>query len=174
MLAELARRHRTATFLGIDVDPGMVEHAQREHAAENVRFELADLAGTRIDFTADFAYSVDVLHHVREPLPFLRGVRSLLRTGGVWLVFEPNVFHPYMLWSQGRMRRAGFDEDHFRPWVTEPQLREAGFEVRERRYAFFFPGWIERVPRGVAWIEPALERVRPFGASVVYRLLKTP
>jgi hypothetical protein len=99
-------------------------------------------------------------------------VHSLLRGGATWLALEPNVFHPYMFWSQGRMRRAGFDEDHFRPWVTEPQLREAGFEVAERRYAFLFPGWAERVPAAVSWIEPLLERFRFLGAGVVYRLVR--
>jgi SAM-dependent methyltransferase len=151
----------------------MISHAREQHAADNVRFEVADLATDRPAVEADFAYSVDVLHHVHEPAPFLRGVNALLRPGAAWVAFEPNIFHPYMFWSQGRMRRAGFDEDHFRPWVTEPQLRAAGFDVRERRYALFFPGWFERVPRALASIEPLLERFRPFGASVVYRLLKT-
>src|SRR5207248_26575 len=80
-----------------------------------------------------------------------------------WLAVEPNVFHPYIFWSQSRLRRAGFDEDHFRPWRAEPVLRKAGFEVTERRYAFFFPGWIDRVPGTVAWLEPLLERFRLFG-----------
>ena len=138
----------------------MIEHARAHHALRNARFELADLTHDSPPFEADFAYSVDVLHHVRELPAFLRGMRTLLRTGATWLAIEPNVFHPYMLWSQGRLRRAGFDEDHFRPWVAEPQLREAGFEMRDRRYALFFPGWLEHVPAAVAWVEPLLERLR--------------
>jgi hypothetical protein len=44
--------------------------------------------------------------------------------------------------------------------------------VRERRYALFFPGWLERVPAAIAWVEPLLERFRLLGASVVYRLVR--
>jgi SAM-dependent methyltransferase len=172
MLAELAARHPETTFLGLDVDPRMIAHARERHGAGNVRYDLVDLAQDEPEPTADFAYSVDLLHHVHEPRPFLRGMHALLRPGATWLAIEPNVFHPYIFWSQGRMRRAGFDEDHFRPWVTEPQLREAGFEVHERGYALLFPGWLQHVPRTVAWIEPLLERFRPFGASVVYRLVR--
>jgi hypothetical protein len=97
-------------------------------------------------------------------------LHAVLRPGATWLAIEPNVFHPYIFWSQGRMRRAGFDEDHFRPWTVEPRFRETGFAVIDRRYAFLFPGWIERVPAAIAWLEPLLERFRLFGGSVVYRL----
>lgn len=173
LLAELAARHPGTTFLGLDVDPGMIEHARGRHARDNVSYELVDLTHERPDVAADFAYSVDVLHHVHEPEPFLRNLRALLRAGGTWLVLEPNVFHPYMFWSQGRMRRAGYDEDHFRPWVLEPQFRAAGFDVADRRYAFLFPGWIDHVPRTVARVEPVLERFRFLGAGVVYRLRAT-
>jgi SAM-dependent methyltransferase len=172
LLAELAARHPETAFLGLDVDPKMIDHARERHSLPNARYELVDLSSDTPPGPADFAYSVDVLHHVREPDAFLHGMNALLRPGAAWLAIEPNIFHPYMFWSQGRMRRAGFDEDHFRPWVTEPQLRAAGFDVRERRYALFFPGWLERVPGAVAWIEPLVERFRLLGGSVVYRLVK--
>lgn len=170
LLSELAARHPEAGFLGLDVEPKMIEHARERHARENVRYELLDLGEERAGVLADFAYSVDLLHHVHDVPRFLRGVRSLLRRGATWLAIEPNAFHPYIFWSQRRMRRAGFDEDHFRPWRFEPRLKEAGFEVSDRRYAFFFPGWIDRVPAAIAWVEPPLERFRLFGGSVVYHL----
>jgi hypothetical protein len=83
------------------------------------------------------------------------------------------VFHPYILWSQERMRRAGYDEDHFRPWKVEPLFAESGFDVLDRRYAFLFPGWVEHVPAAVTRLEAPLERFRLFGGSVVYRLERT-
>ena len=173
LLAELATRHPEADFLGLDVEEKMIVHARHHHALENVRYELVDLSTDRPTVAADFAYSIDLLHHVRDLPPFLEGVRAALRTGATWLAVEPNVFHPYIFWSQSRLRRAGFDEDHFRPWRAEPVLRKAGFEVTERRYAFFFPGWIDRVPGTVAWLEPLLERFRLLGGSVVYSLKRS-
>jgi 2-polyprenyl-3-methyl-5-hydroxy-6-metoxy-1,4-benzoquinol methylase len=170
LLAELATAYPEVEFLGVDVEPKMVIHARDHHARNNVHYELVDLAEERPGVTADFAYSIDLLHHIRDLRAFLEGLHDVLRPGATWLAIEPNVFHPYIFWSQARMLRAGYDEDHFRPWVVEPNLREAGFDVSERRYAFFFPGWIERVPALVAWVEPLLERFRLLGGSVVYRL----
>ncbi len=170
LLAELAAAHPALEFVGVDVEPGMIEHARSAHGGENVRFELVDLAHERPPLEAGFAFSIDVLHHVHELPPFLEGVRSVLAPGGAWLAIEPNVFHPYIHWSQARMKRAGLDEDHFRPSAVEPLFRAAGLDVASRRYAFLFPGWIEHVPRVLTWAEPALERSRLMGGSVVYLL----
>lgn len=170
LLAALAAAHPEMDFVGFDADPKMIAHARGRNARDNVRFELIDLAEQRPDGTGDLAYSVDVLHHVRDLRSFLGSLQAALRPGATWLAIEPNVYHPYIFWSQGRMRRAGFDEDHFRPWEVEPRFEEAGFSVVARSYAFLFPGWIERVPRLVAWLEPPLERFRLLGGSVVYRL----
>ncbi len=170
VLAELAAVHPDVAFLGLDVEEKMIVHARDHHPGPNVRFELVDLSTDTPDVTGDLAYSIDVLHHIRDLPGFLRGLHAALRRGATWLAVEPNVFHPYIFWSQERMRRAGLGEDHFRPWAVEPLFGAAGFEVRERRYALLFPGWLDRVPPSVAWIEPLLERFRLFGASVAYRL----
>jgi SAM-dependent methyltransferase len=170
LLAELAREHPETEFVGIDIDPQMIEHARDHHQGANIRFEVVDLSRKRVVDDAAFAYSIDVLHHIRALPLFLPGVHASLRADGKWLAIEPNVFHPYIYWSQERMRRSGVDEDHFRPWKVEPLLQAAGFTIVERRYAFLFPGWLERVPRFLAWLEPLLERFRFLGGSVVYRL----
>jgi SAM-dependent methyltransferase len=173
-LAQLASEHPDAEFVGVDLDPRMIDYAATHHVRENLRYELADFLETRPTVSADFAYSVDVLHHVHDLNGFLNGLHRTLRSGATWVAIEPNVFHPYIFWSQGRMRRAGLDEDHFRPWAVEPKLRACGFAVRDRRYAFLFPGRIRRVPGTLARLESALERFRPLGGSVVYRLERLP
>jgi trans-aconitate methyltransferase len=171
LLAELAAAHPEMDFVGFDIEPKMIDHARTHYPRGNARFELVDLSRARPpDLSADFAYSIDLLHHVDDLHAFVASLHALLRVGASWLAIEPNVFHPYILWSQARMRRAGFDEDHFRPWTAEPEFRRAGFAVSDRSYALLFPGWIQRVPRAVAWIEPLLERRRLFGGSVVYSL----
>jgi trans-aconitate methyltransferase len=170
LLAEIAAAHPGLEFLGVDVEPRMIEHALEAHAGENVTYERIDLTEGRPSLEADFAFSIDLLHHVHDLPPFLEGVRSTVRPGAAWLAIEPNVFHPYIHWSQARMKRAGLDEDHFRPSAVEPLFRAAGFTVSARRYAFLFPGWIEHVPRVLTWIEPKLERFRLLGGSVLYLL----
>ena len=170
LLARLAAAHPDRTFLGLDVEPKMIDYARSHHLRKNLAFDVADISAERPAVSADFAFSVDVLHHVPDLRAFIASVHTLLRPGATWLAIEPNLFHPFIFWSQARMRRAGFDEDHFRPWQAEPEFRRAGFAVQDRSYAFFFPGWLEQVPRVVRWLEPRLERFRVLGGSVVYRL----
>jgi trans-aconitate methyltransferase len=170
LLAQLASDHPDNQFVGVDLDKNMIEHARASHQYGNLRYELADFVHERPSVLADFAYGIDVLHHVHGLPAFLEGVHQVLRPGAIWLAIEPNVFHPYIYWSQARMRRSGLDEDHFRPWVAEAKLRDAGFGVKERRYAFLFPGFVQRVPKGLARIESTFERFRPLGGSVVYLL----
>ena len=170
LVAQFASEQPDAEFVGVDVDPKMIDHARTHHLRDNLRYELADFIRERPTVVADFAYGIDILHHVHDLPPFLAGVHASLRAGATWLAIEPNVFHPYIFWSQGRMRRAGLDEDHFRPWIVEPKLRDAGFAVRDRGYAFLFPGCVHRVPKALARMESVLERFRPVGGSVVYRL----
>jgi trans-aconitate methyltransferase len=174
LLARLAGQHPDAEFVGTDIDSRMIDYAQVHHVHENLRYELADFAQRRPTVIADFAYSIDVLHHVHDLTAFLAGVGQALRSGATWLAIEPNLFHPYIFWSQRRMRRAGLDEDHFRPWSAEPKFRDAGFVVKNRRYAFLFPGCVQRVPRALVRMELALERLRPVGGSVVYQLERLP
>jgi trans-aconitate methyltransferase len=170
LLFDLAERHPELDFRGLDVEERMIAHAREHHTRDNTAYEVCDLTVERPRFTSDFAYSIDLLHHVPDPEAFLEGVHSVLRRQAAWVAIEPNLYHPYIYWSQERMRRAGYDEDHFRPSEMEPKLRAAGFDVKARSYAFFFPGWVDRVPPALARVEPVLERFRMLGGSVVYRL----
>jgi trans-aconitate methyltransferase len=171
LLADLAGRRPEIAFTGVEIDPKMVEHARDRHRLLNVRYELADITRNELPGRCDLLFSIDVLHHVHDLPPFLTAVRRLLETGGTWVAVEPNIYHPYIYYSQERMRRAGFDEDHFRPWVFEPLARQAGFAVRSRGYRFLFPGWIRRVPAFLGPVERLCERARFLGGSVVYTLL---
>lgn len=169
-LAELADDYPRIEFTGIDICPAMIEHAERQHRRANLRYEMRDITEDDGCATAEFVFSIDVLHHVHHLSPFFKAVRRLLEPAGVWLAVEPNVYHPYIYYSQERMRRAGFDEDHFRPWVAEPLLAQTGFTVASRTYASVFPGAIRRLPRPLDWLERRCEKCRFLGGSVVYRL----
>lgn len=170
-LAELAADYPETQFTGIDICQAMIEHARRQHPQPNLRFECRDINESEGGATADFVLSIDVLHHVHALPAFFRAVHRLMSPAGVWLAIEPNVHHPYIYYSQERMRRAGYDEDHFRPWVAEPLLRKAGFVIASRRYASVFPGAVRRLPGALSWLEQRLENGRFWGGSVVYRLV---
>ncbi len=140
VIAALAMARPDVAFRGLDVEPDMIEHARRAHRVPNLTFGVADVAGWSPDLLANLVFVVDVVHHVRDVDALIRTVDRLLAPSGRWIVIEPNIFHPFMLVSLERMRRAGLDEDHFRPWRFEPRVRAAGLRIDERRTAFAVPG----------------------------------
>ncbi len=171
LLADLAAEFPAVTFLGIDTDPEMVTYAEETHRSSNLSYALSNVAGLDPASSFDFVYNIDVIHHIHDPLDSFTAIRRSLRPRGSWLSIEPNIFHPYVWLSQERMRRAGLDEDHFRPWLIEPLWREAGFSVVQRRYAFAVPSAIRRLPRTLMRAECLVERFRLVGGSVIYHLI---
>jgi SAM-dependent methyltransferase len=170
-LYALAMRFPQSQFVGVDIVPDMVKFANEHYRRDNLRFEVRDIINEPLQNDMfDMAFSIDVLHHIHALQRFCVAVQQLMKRSGIWVAIEPNIFHPYILFHQERMRRAGFDEDHFRPWRVEPVLRDAGFVVHSRRFAFAVPGWVDRVPAPVARLERLFERVRLFGGSIVYEL----
>ena len=173
-LSALAAQFPQGEFVGVDIVPEMVSFADEQYARDNLRFEVRDIIAAPLkDGAFDIAFSIDVLHHVHALPPFCAAMRRCLTPTGIWVAIEPNIVHPYILFHQERMRRAGFDEDHFRPWRVEPVLRDAGFVIHSRRYAFAIPGWVDRVPAPLERLERLCERVPVLGGSVVYELRTT-
>jgi SAM-dependent methyltransferase len=171
-LATLAARHPEIQFHGVEVDDKMVAHARARHVRPNLHYVkglLGDLPA-EVRGACDFAYSIDVIHHVHDHPRFFAEVRALLAPGGTWAVVEPNIWHPYILLAQERMKRGGFDEDHFRPWRVEPLLAAAGLRIARRSYLLLYPAFVKRVAGPFAALERALERFRPLGGSVTYVL----
>jgi hypothetical protein len=117
-------------------------------------------------------YSVDTLHHVADVRGCLRAAARSISPGGSWLLLEPNIFNTLVFASQERMRRAGFDEDHLRPWQVEPLMKEEGFTIAARRYAFMFPGHLSQIPPFLARMERICERLPFVGGYVVYHLVR--
>ena len=168
VLAALGQIRPDVRFLGVDLDPEMVDYANATHARGNVGFDRRDVVTAPPALATNLVFGIDVLHHVRDLVPFAEAVAALLVPSGRWLAIEPNSRNPYIWLHQERMRRAGLDEDHFRPARFESACRAAGLEVVERRTAFLVPGAVQRVPRAFARAERLLERVPVLGGSDVY------
>lgn len=173
-LADIARLYPDVSFTGIDTDARMIEHASRTYRMPNLAYALRDVSREKTDLVCQLLFSIDVIHHVHDFPAFFQAVHRMLSPGGIWLAIEPNIYHPYIYYSQERMRRAGFDEDHFRPWAAERRFLEAGFTIASRRYLSLFPGWLPRLPRFFMQMEKLLENARFLGGSVVYRLIADP
>ena len=172
LLADVASTFPAIQFHGVDVDERMVAYAQGTYRAPNLRYSVADITRNGYPQECDFVYSIDVIHHLHDHLSGFVAVRNALRDGGSWLAVEPNIWHPYVTLQQERMKRAGLEEEHLRPWVVEPLFREAGLAVASSRYHHLFPASVARLPAPLERLERRLERFRFLGGSVVYRLVR--
>jgi ubiquinone/menaquinone biosynthesis C-methylase UbiE len=86
-----------ARITAIDLSPAMLDQARERVAASDLgdRIHLARADAKHLDFPAehfDAVFSNTVLHHLPDPLPFLRDARRVLRPGGALLIRD--LFRP--------------------------------------------------------------------------------
>jgi ubiquinone/menaquinone biosynthesis C-methylase UbiE len=92
-LARLARAvTESGSILGVDLDPAMVEEANRRLAAwPNVRVKVGDAHDLPlVDNSIDRARLDRVLHQVDDPARVLAELRRVLRPGGVAAIAQPD------------------------------------------------------------------------------------
>ncbi|HVO33130.1 MAG TPA: class I SAM-dependent methyltransferase [Elusimicrobiota bacterium] len=134
-----AAQKRGWTPVGYDVDPSSVERVGR-HLGVDIRsgdFFAVDWPAQHFDVVTMH----HVLEHLKDPLPYLRRVRSLLRAGGIFFLVLPNirsVSSSIKFWMEKRgwrRRRVGayYDTEHhlwyFTPATLRHLLEREGFEI---------------------------------------------
>ncbi|HET7689920.1 MAG TPA: methyltransferase domain-containing protein [Nocardioidaceae bacterium] len=88
----LARRYPRSTFVGFDLDDAAIAVARQRHRdADNVRYEVADVATLREDEPFDAVLVFNAVHDQARPLEFLTSACDLLRPGGTFLMNEPRI-----------------------------------------------------------------------------------
>ena len=65
--------------VGVDIDPGIIEHARATHGAANRQFLAADLTGFTFDGNVDTFTMFHVLEHLPEPRKVLAQLRRIAR-----------------------------------------------------------------------------------------------
>lgn len=88
---ELCARDAHATVLGIDLSLHMLEHARAladaSPYASRIEFRRSDAKQLGLpDASFDAVFSNTILHHIPDPLPFLREAQRVLRRGGALLI----------------------------------------------------------------------------------------
>ncbi len=85
------------TVVGVDLSHHMLAYAERHRTrsphATRIEFRLADAKGLDFaDGAFDTVFSNTILHHIPDPVPFLREARRVLKPDGVLLVRD--LFRP--------------------------------------------------------------------------------
>ena len=156
----LLREMNATSALGIDVSPKSLELARKLHATPRILFESLDQY--KASGTADLAYCNGVFHHIPPPkrAGAIAIVRSALRQGGLFSLWENNAWNPATRYV---MSRCAFDRDAI--LIAPPEARkllgENGFEILRTDYRFVFPhalralrgieNWVYRLPLGTQY-----------------------
>ena len=81
--AQIAASVPEGFVLGVDASPPMIAHAQAQHRASHLRFEVMDARQLAVQAASfDLVFSNAALHWVDDHRAFLRGAAAALRPGG--------------------------------------------------------------------------------------------
>lgn len=86
MLAEACQE-----ITALDIEPGVVDYANKRHGSDRCRFELYD--GSRIpydDATYDAVVSFQVIEHIQDDDHFVSELHRVLKSGGTAYLTTPN------------------------------------------------------------------------------------
>jgi 2-polyprenyl-3-methyl-5-hydroxy-6-metoxy-1,4-benzoquinol methylase len=86
LLADVA-----ASVVGLDYSAAAIAHCRTAWRHPNLTFQQSDLTRPgSVAGTFDLVLNFQVVEHIRDPLPFLRGLRALLAPAGQVLLTTPN------------------------------------------------------------------------------------
>jgi SAM-dependent methyltransferase len=140
---ELARSG--AQILAIDLSPNLLEIAQTQTSAPNVRFEIQNAyATTYADATFDSVVGSSVLHHL-EIEAASREIYRVLKPGGTMYFTEPNMLNPQVAlqknipWIKRKLGDSP-DETAFFRWPLRRLLKQTGYrDIRIDPFDFLHP-----------------------------------
>lgn len=163
----LARLARSGfAMAGCDLTAGQVEEARATCATAGVKADLHVAPAEALPFpdnTFDFAYTINVLHHIIDPETLQRALAEItrvLKPGAPLIVFEMNTLNPvfrfYMSYLFPFIRNI---DDGTEVWLTPGRLPSVAGAAwyPQVEYITFIPDFIPR---------PLLERMLPLEARL--------
>ena len=141
LTASLAALVPDGQVTGVDASRGMID-AAREHAADNLRFELMDINDLDLAGPFDLVFSNATLHWVKDHRRLLDKTMGLLAGGGTVrfnFAGDGNCAHFFrvirdiMAWPQYAPYFAAFDWPWFMPTVDDYRALVAAFPFADAR-----------------------------------------
>jgi len=122
-----------AEYLGLEVDPDMVEHAAAEYGAAYDLYDGASIPSP--DAAFDLVVSFQIIAYFRDPQPWLREIRRVLMPDGVALITTPNrvwrLDDGQRPWNRHHAREYTVDEFHGTLAQTFPTVQVYGIFAEE-------------------------------------------
>ncbi|HPC94662.1 MAG TPA: methyltransferase domain-containing protein [Sedimentisphaerales bacterium] len=181
---EMARQGHQ--MVGVDRSPAQIRMAQRYAQEQHVECRFLTVDAAKLPFDDghfDFAYAINVLHHVVDPqmqLQVLEEIVRVLKPGGVFFLQEINTMNPLFRFYLGYVFPLirGIDEGNER-WIRPDRLPDlAGADwMADKLYFTFLPDFIPAaLLQPLAGFERYLEtsRLRKGSAHYVATLVKRP
>jgi len=154
-----------ALIIGADVSRKSIEIAEQIHKDKNTQFCL--LENLVIGDKFDLVFCNGVFHHIPmfERASAVETIRSVLRTGGCFALWENNPWNPG---TRLVMSRIPFDRDAnpMNPLESRRMLVAGKFQIARIDFAFYFPKFLKLF----RCFEPMLFKI-PLGAQ--YQILAT-
>lgn len=181
-LAHMARHGYVMS--GCDLTAGQIERARAYVQAAGVQAELQVASAEHLpyaDDSFDFAYAINVIHHITDPDALHRSLHELcrvLKPGAPLMIFEMNTLNPlfrfYMSYLFPFIRNI---DDGTEVWLTPGRLPEVSGATWSREIDFitFIPDFVpRRLLAPLSALEARLERsmFRRFSAHFAITLLK--
>jgi SAM-dependent methyltransferase len=132
----------SSTVAGCDISPKSVELAQKTNPKSKL-FLIGEETAEDLN-KYDLIFVAGVFHHIAPPLrtEAMKNIFRLTASGGKLFFFEHNPYNPV---TRHMVNTCEFDTDAVLLKSGELQrlCRDAGFQVREKKYTLFFPAFLK-------------------------------
>ena len=169
---ELAKRHRAARVLGVELMPDLVDRTNemvRRSGQDNLRFIQGDVTALDFEQQFDLVVSVDNLEHVEDDVAAMACLFRALRPGGRLVNHVPGYHRRWFVVG----RRVNFDvPGHVRPGYKPEEivdrLRSVGFEIESSRHTY---GIIETFTNNVSYTISGADQRRKILYALTFPVL---
>lgn len=135
-LAQDVAKH-AKSVLGVDIDPKLIEKAQRKHPAVNLEYRVADATKDLSNETFDIIIMSNVLEHIDDRVAFLRSIHSLAKK---FLFRVPMIDREWVtLYKQELGLDHRLDTTHFTEYTFsqfKSEFEQAGYRIDSHTVQF--------------------------------------